>query len=500
MRKYRAAGFTLVEVIVVLAIVAVLAAIIVPVFSTSGKRVHQQTCINNLHTLGVNLTQYWQDYGEYPAAPSPAYLRTTDPQFVPFGYLPTEAVVAPKPLPTDPPPLPDYPQPIGIYTGNEPSKYDVQIKITYADTVSPSIDDPDQFIWTEDPARKSWYGPFPIPVNPDTGKPDAFALHQGISIRFGEALGHSTADAWSIALDTRLPADWKQWMPAREAGVYAEIVGNQLAGTTTFPVKTLAQAENLETYRQAENGRAYVEIVNTNGNWQAAVLKSVDVPGQTVTLYDDYALEDSFLDGSRIYPGYIEFPPDEENFITGNFGLARLLGIYGMSKKLFHCPQIETTRDVQTDANLRAATEGSGYARNIRFDTLLSGFNTYDVTYNYDQYHNAIRYFDARLGFGSMNASRQLKEKYPPADTVVCWCYGHRRDQTPAYEPGDPEGPDVQGDGALVKAQQSRRGDKVLVLWVDGSVAAVSPYTIRGADNMHYWVPPFLYAQGEWQK
>ena len=483
-----------------MAIVALLAAIIVPVFSTSGRRVNQQTCINNLHAIGVNLAQYWQDYGVYPAAPSPAYLHTTDPKYVPFGYLPTEPVVVPKPDPSDPPPLPDYPQPIGIYTGNEPSKYNVQIKITYAE--GSTIDDPDQFIWSEDPppTRKTWYGPFSIPVNPDTHKPDAFPLHQGLSIRFGEVLGHATADVWTIALDTKLPPDWRQWMPAEKAGVFAKIDGGQLAGTTIFPVQTVEQAEDLQTYLEAENGRGYVEIINTDGYRQPAVIKAVNVGARTVTLFDRYPLEQPFLNGSKVQPGYIAAEPTEDNFIAGNFGLARLLGMYGLSKSLFHCPQIEATRDVQTEANLRAATEGSGYTRNIRFDTLLSGYNTYDVTYNYDQYNNAIRLFDARVGFGSLNASRQLKNKYPPADTVVCWCYGHRPNQSPDVDPGHPEAADIPSEGALGKMQQGRRGDRMLVLWVDGTVAAVTPYAIRGADNMYYWVPPFLYAQGEWQK
>lgn len=489
MRKYRTAGFTLVEVVVVLAIVAVLAAIIVPVFSTSSKRVNQQTCITNLHAIGVSLAQYWQDYGVYPAAPSPRYLHTTDPKYVPFGYLPTEPIVVPddgRLVPT------------GIYTGNEPSYYNVKIQITYAD--AETIDDPDQFIWSEDPARKTWYGPFPIPVDPETGTTDVFPLHHGISIRFDDALGHATAESWTIVLDTKLPSDWRQWMPASDAGVYAEIDGGQLAGATTFQVKTIEQAEDMQTYLNAEQGRGYVEIIDPDGYRQPAVLKSVDVASRTVTLYGKYALTSEFSDGSRVQPGYIHVEPTEDDFIAGNFGLARLIEIYGLKKNLFHCPQIESTRNVQTEANLRAATEGSGYARNIRFDTLMSGYNTYDVTYNYDQYDNAIRYFDARVGFGPLNANRQLKNKYPPADTVVCWCYGHRRDQTPTWDPGDPEAADIPNEGALAKLQQSKRGDRVLVLWLDGTVAAVTPYAIRGWDNRYYWVPPFLYARGDWQK
>jgi len=494
MRKYRAAGFTLVEIVVVMAIVALLSAIIVPVFSTSGKRVNQQTCMNNLHTIGVNLTQYWQDYGQYPKAPSPEYLHTTDPRFVPFGFLPTAWQVNPEPSDATfhDGPVPDIKS---LYTGDDPSDFSVEIKIAAAKN-PPVVDNPDQFVWSDDPDRKTWYGPFEIPTDSE----ESFDLHQGLRVLFGNAYGHTTADAWSIALDTKLPSDWKQWMPAAKAGVYAVIDGNQAPGTTTFPVKTPEQAEDLQTYLAAEDDRAYVDIINTDGYRQPAVIKAVDVDAQTVTLYDRYALAAPFLDGSKVQPGYIETAPTEDDFISGNFGLAQLLGVYGISKNLFHCPQIETTRDVQTDANLRAATEGSGYTRNMRFDTLLSGYNTYDVTYNYDQYNNAIRYFDARLGLGSMNASRQLKEKYPPADTVVCWCYGHRPDQAPTFDPGDPQAADIPGDATLSKAEQSRRADKVLVLWVDGTVAAVTPYTIRGADNMHYWVPPFLYAQGEWQK
>jgi prepilin-type N-terminal cleavage/methylation domain-containing protein len=76
MGTQRVAGFTIVELLVVISIIAVLAAILVPVFLSINKSQRQTSCVNNLREIGVAVALYREDYGVYPPAPLPAYLRS----------------------------------------------------------------------------------------------------------------------------------------------------------------------------------------------------------------------------------------------------------------------------------------------------------------------------------------------------------------------------------------------------------------------------------------
>ncbi|MDR3709231.1 MAG: DUF1559 domain-containing protein [Capsulimonadaceae bacterium] len=60
-------AFTLIELLIVIAIIAILAAILFPVFATAREKARQTTCQSNLKQLGIAFTQYAQDYDEtYP--------------------------------------------------------------------------------------------------------------------------------------------------------------------------------------------------------------------------------------------------------------------------------------------------------------------------------------------------------------------------------------------------------------------------------------------------
>lgn len=61
--RQRRAGFTLVELLVVVAIIALLAAILFPVFGRAREKAHQATCLSNMHQLGLALSMYVDDYG-----------------------------------------------------------------------------------------------------------------------------------------------------------------------------------------------------------------------------------------------------------------------------------------------------------------------------------------------------------------------------------------------------------------------------------------------------
>jgi len=63
------AGFTLIEILVVIAIIVLLAAILFPVFSRAREKARATTCLSNMQQLGMAFQQYVQDAGRrYPGA------------------------------------------------------------------------------------------------------------------------------------------------------------------------------------------------------------------------------------------------------------------------------------------------------------------------------------------------------------------------------------------------------------------------------------------------
>jgi len=64
-------GFTLIELLVVISIIALLAAILFPVFSRARENARRSSCQSNLKQIGLGLLQYSQDYDE--TLPAPRY-------------------------------------------------------------------------------------------------------------------------------------------------------------------------------------------------------------------------------------------------------------------------------------------------------------------------------------------------------------------------------------------------------------------------------------------
>lgn len=57
-------GFTLLEILVVIAIIAILSAILFPVFSSVKEKARQTTCLNNIKQLGMGMQMYIDDNHE----------------------------------------------------------------------------------------------------------------------------------------------------------------------------------------------------------------------------------------------------------------------------------------------------------------------------------------------------------------------------------------------------------------------------------------------------
>ncbi|MGC9004968.1 MAG: type II secretion system protein, partial [bacterium] len=76
-------GFTLVEMLVVLGIIALLSAILLPIFKGLRESVYKNTCMSNLQKIYHALRMYYLDTGTYPQAP---YLLPSG-QVVDLGLL-----------------------------------------------------------------------------------------------------------------------------------------------------------------------------------------------------------------------------------------------------------------------------------------------------------------------------------------------------------------------------------------------------------------------------
>lgn len=64
----RSRAFTLIELLTVIAIIAVLAALLFPLAGTVREQARSSSCMSNLHQLWVAASVYKQDEGEYPPA------------------------------------------------------------------------------------------------------------------------------------------------------------------------------------------------------------------------------------------------------------------------------------------------------------------------------------------------------------------------------------------------------------------------------------------------
>ncbi|HJN14636.1 MAG TPA: type II secretion system protein [Armatimonadota bacterium] len=69
MQAKRRGGFTLIEMLVVIAIITVLAAILFPVFNRVRDKARRTKCLSKMHQIALALKQYRQDRGKYPGLP-----------------------------------------------------------------------------------------------------------------------------------------------------------------------------------------------------------------------------------------------------------------------------------------------------------------------------------------------------------------------------------------------------------------------------------------------
>lgn len=102
-------GFTLIELLVVIGIIALLAAIIFPVFASVRGKARQVACLSNMRQLGMAMAEYAQDADElYPYAVDPSD-KYSQPWIWRFASPAQQAQVAAMPLLNPDPNVPGQP-------------------------------------------------------------------------------------------------------------------------------------------------------------------------------------------------------------------------------------------------------------------------------------------------------------------------------------------------------------------------------------------------------
>ncbi len=465
--------------------------------------------MNNLRVLGINLAQYREDTGVYPAAPLPEYLQTLDPSFLPFSDLPFDAPElyakafhgkgANKEIVLHSTPGHDG------YTAPESHPFMLQI-----DTAGP----PATFRCSYDNGL-TWVKEGVVITS---GIP--LSIGQGLTATFDSDNGHATGDTWTFT-PRRVQPEWPEGVVPQPLRFSAEAA----SGDSTIHVNPTVQGRAIKLSNVVKPRMPVllcdrgvdppVVEVATVANVNATALtieftKSLTYAYSTASILDfrtqNYGLATTYYQRDRVKETRRDTADTESR--------------HSAAMQAYHCPAMHSTEDVDIDANLAAVNQSGMMQR--RFDPLWSGYNTYDLTYNYDQFDDDIYTFDKRRGFSSadplnpkatLNHSRQLNQVNPPTDTVVCWCYGHQPDQSPSVLVLDSIIPDVLGDTNPARDRERvRAAEKAmaryqsLVLWVDGSVGVMRPTLIRGkyayggGMPAYYWVPPFLFSPGDWRQ
>lgn len=184
-------GFSLIELLTVIAIIAILAAIIFPVMSTVKRRAQTVQCMTNLHDIAMAMKLFQQDNRQYPATLTGYVQLDAGGNIIPFersrgdGLYPEyvkniKAFHCPLSLTTDTSGVID----LGGYQYYAYDSYDVfyDSPVTAGNTVSVGIDALRYTkSWADDVTKVAVLNPFP-PSTPDS--PDLQAYDYKRQLRF----------------------------------------------------------------------------------------------------------------------------------------------------------------------------------------------------------------------------------------------------------------------------------------------------------------------------
>jgi len=355
-------GMTMIEVLVVLGIMAVLAAMVVPVFRALQLRHQAGACANNLKNIGQALLMYRADHMGFPPDAKEWWdqskgLHGLGLSQLYYGYWAyATSVVRP----------------------NGDSNFN------WSSTGASGYQEIDEGVVQPDPGDPG------DRVSASTAENDAVAAFDMETVA---AVGAVTeVDVWVYC--------------QAEAGGDAEVAVN--LPNPNPPAQSLNPGDTYGWRR-----------VTWSGEWTQASLDAMVVrftartaeAGQTV----------------RVATVFVE--------VTYSLGAAVVApGNYLRDVRMLHCPRAPADEPDYTDW------------------PYLGGYNVYDWNYRRDRWHHSDL---TQNTWGAEQGLRDLKQPFPPDNTVVTWCPRHR--DTPP-----PDGTTLGG---------IRAGDHDLVLWVDGSVS-----------------------------
>lgn len=191
-------GFTLIEMLVVVAIISFLAAILFPVFARARENARRASCLSNLKQLGLAMVMYTQDYDEtYPYSYRyPSYWVNT---IIP--YVKNKQVFR-CPSGQEPGGTWDNPNVMWYYTRYGMNNDFGTVSITYPDAVKmAAIKRPSELILFIDtkPGNPSWTPFLATFTNPNT----ANRHFEGANIAFAD--GHAKWEKKEFY--TRMPGE-----------------------------------------------------------------------------------------------------------------------------------------------------------------------------------------------------------------------------------------------------------------------------------------------------
>jgi general secretion pathway protein G len=83
----RAAGYTLVEMMIGVALVAIMLAVTLPAYTVYQDRVNSSDAVGDMVQISLDLERYFANYGEYPPDLATLGPLRTDPWGNPYQYL-----------------------------------------------------------------------------------------------------------------------------------------------------------------------------------------------------------------------------------------------------------------------------------------------------------------------------------------------------------------------------------------------------------------------------
>jgi prepilin-type N-terminal cleavage/methylation domain-containing protein len=230
-------GFTLVELLIVIAIIVVLMAIALPVFNRAREKAKQTACMANLHNIAMAIRMYRMDEGAYPGPYEPVIGEGGLNSLYPTYISSRETLICPDDAVRDTTTYMSLAGPERPASETDPNPFEntyqflIQEALTYDSALADSISQ--MYLWMDYPAwNPAWQPPFPPDYHgPGTAFPTPgkyFSQHYSSYNSYYNYVGYA---GWPETPGVASPVakeywllnfNWSQWMLRGEniAAVY----------------------------------------------------------------------------------------------------------------------------------------------------------------------------------------------------------------------------------------------------------------------------------------